>query len=88
VFVAEGVIHYCVPNMTASVARTASRALASAALPYLVEIAEVGLDGALRRDPGLAKGVCLYRGKLVHPRIAAAVGAEPQSLASLLEDQS
>lgn len=88
VFEAEGVIHYCVPNMTASVARTASRALASAALPYLVEIAEGGIDVALRRDPGLAKGVCLYRGELVHPRIAAAVGAEPRSLASLLEDQS
>lgn len=85
VFTTEGVIHYCVPNMTAGVARTASRALTSAALPYLIEIAEFGLDEALRRDPGLARGVCLYRGHLVHPRIAAAVGAEPRSLDSLLE---
>lgn len=85
VYEAEGVIHYCVPNMTSGVARTASRALTSAALPYLIEIAECGLDEALRRDPGLARGICLYRGNLVHPRIAAAVGAEPQSLDSLLE---
>ena len=62
--------------------------LASAALPYLVEIAEGGLDNALRRDEGLAAGVVLYRGMHVHPRIAATVGAEPRSLASLLEDRS
>ena len=88
VFEAEGVIHYCVPNMTASVPRTASRALASAALPYLVEIAEGGLDEALAQDEGLAQGVVLYRGMHVHPRIAAAVGAEPRPLATLLEDRS
>jgi alanine dehydrogenase len=88
VFEAEGVIHYCVPNMTSSVARTASRALASAALPYLVEIAEIGLDEALRRDPGLSAGVTMYRGQLVHPRVAAALGVEPQSLASLVEERS
>jgi alanine dehydrogenase len=88
VFESDGVIHYCVPNMTASVPRTASRALASAALPYLVQIAEGGLDNALRRDAGLAAGVVLYRGMQVHPRIAAAVGAEPRPLASLLEERS
>jgi alanine dehydrogenase len=88
VFEADGVIHYCVPNMTASVPRTASRALASAALPYLVEIAEGGLDIALTSDAGLAKGVVLFRGMHVHPRIAAAAGAEPRPLASLLEERS
>lgn len=88
VFVTEGVIHYCVPNMTSQVARTASRALASATLPYLIEVAEQGLDQALRRDPGLRKGICLYRGQLVHPRIAAAVGEATESLDNLLEVRS
>jgi alanine dehydrogenase len=88
VFVADGVTHYCVPNMTAGVARTASRALASAVLPYLVEIVELGLQSALRRDPGLARGACIIRGQVVHPRIAAALGVEPASLESLLEARS
>jgi alanine dehydrogenase len=88
VFVAEGVTHYCVPNMTAGVARTASRALASAVLPYLVEIVELGLESALRRDRGLARGACIIRGQVVHPRIAAALGVEPASLDTLLEARS
>jgi len=88
IYVVEDVIHYCVPNMTASVARTASRALASAALPYLIDIAEFGIEQALRRDPGLARGVCIFKGQLVHQRIAAAVGGELQSLDTLLEDRA
>ena len=88
VFVAEGVTHYCVPNMTAGAARTASRALASSALPYLVEVAQFGLDEAIRRDAGLARGVCVYRGRPVHPRIAGAAGVEPASLDTLLGERS
>ncbi|UCD23928.1 MAG: alanine dehydrogenase, partial [Gemmatimonadota bacterium] len=33
-FVVHDVVHYCVPNMTANIARTASRALADALQPY------------------------------------------------------
>jgi alanine dehydrogenase len=79
-FTVHGVTHYCVPNMTANIARTASRALASAALPYVGRLAELGVDRALREDPGLARGVYLYRGKLVHPRVAEAHGLPCESL--------
>jgi alanine dehydrogenase len=50
-FVDQGVIHYCVPNMTANVARTATRVLKNAALPYIQAIAEQGVDAALRGLP-------------------------------------
>jgi len=53
-FTAHGVVHYCVPNMTAAIPRTASRALTTAALPHVLELADRGLDGALASDPGLA----------------------------------
>ncbi len=83
-FVAHGVVHYCVPNLTSNIARTASRALTNAALPYVADLADKGLDGALREDPGLAEGVYLYRGRLVHPTVAAGLGLPVVGLAELL----
>jgi alanine dehydrogenase len=82
---AHGVIHYCVPNMTANLARTSSRALANAALPYVARLADLGVEEALRQDPGLADGVYLYRGRLVQPRVAELLGLAAPSLAELLE---
>jgi alanine dehydrogenase len=84
VFRVHDVTHYCVPNMTASVPRTASRALTIAALPYLVALAGRGVDKALAMDPGLARGVYLYRGRIVSPHIARLMGEEPTELSGLL----
>ncbi|MCA9757344.1 MAG: alanine dehydrogenase [Candidatus Eisenbacteria bacterium] len=69
-YTVNGVVHYCVSNMTANIARTASRAIAGAALPMLGEIASLGLDEALRVDLGLAAGVYMYKGKLTHRQVA------------------
>jgi alanine dehydrogenase len=85
VFMAHGVLHYCVPNMTSNIARTASRALASAALPYLVSLAGKGLDTALLEDPGLAEGVLIYRGRLVNQQVGEALGIEAEPIAGLLK---
>ncbi len=75
-FIAEGIIHYCVPNVPARVARTASYALTNASLPYLLAIGQEGVDAAIRRDSSLARGVLLYQGRLANPRVAAALGQE------------
>lgn len=75
-FTAHGVVHYCVPNMTASIARTASRALAHAALPYLLQLAGKGLDRALAENAGLAAGTSLYRGKVAQRTLGQALGVE------------
>ncbi|UCF66868.1 MAG: alanine dehydrogenase [Acidobacteriota bacterium] len=80
----DGVVHYCVPNMTANVPRTASRAISLAALPYLREIASKGIDEALRSRPALARGVYLYRGQLVNAPAAAALDVVATPLAALL----
>jgi alanine dehydrogenase len=76
IFVAEGIIHHCVPNMTATVARTASHALTNAALPYLLAIGAQGLPGTFDHEPALLSGVNLYQGQLAHPGIAVALGRE------------
>ncbi len=83
-FRVHDVVHYCVPNMTSDIARTASRVLSDAAMTHLRRIADGGLDHALLGDPGLAEGVYMYRGQLVHEAVAALVGVRRESLGALL----
>lgn len=83
-FLVHGVVHYCVPNMTASIARTASRALAHAAIPYLLQLAGKGLDRALAEDAGLAAGTSLFRGKVVQRTLGQALGVEVTPIGALL----
>src|ERR671914_853693 len=52
-FVEEGVIHYCVANIPGAVARTSTLALTSVTLPYLVKIADRGVEGAAQENPAL-----------------------------------
>ena len=75
-YLAEGIIHYAVPNGTAVYARTTSYAITSAALPYLLAVGKHGLPDALREEPELASGINLLRGQLAHSGIAAALGRE------------
>lgn len=85
-FVAEGVIHFCVPNLPAAVARTSSHALTNALLPYLKALAECGLECALRDFPALRAGTKMYQGKIASSRLAEALGREVEfDLNSVLE---
>jgi alanine dehydrogenase len=68
IYIAEGVVHYCVPNMPAACARTASLALEQAVLPYVQMLA------ANRMDDDLATGVQVRAGKVVHAQLAKDTG--------------
>jgi len=70
VYIMHNVIHYCVPNMPALVARTSSYALNNAILDYIHDVADNGLSNALMGDEGLSKGVCTYRGYCTNESIA------------------
>lgn len=83
-YVLHNVIHYCVPNMPANVARTATYGLTNALLPYVMEIAEKGIDRALREDSGLARGVCTFKGQFTIPAIARRFEREAMPLQSLI----
>ena len=74
VYVVDGVVHYCVANMPGIVPRTSTYALTNATLPYLLRLASDGVDRAIHADPGLAKGVNLKDGKIVHRGVAEAHG--------------
>lgn len=60
----DGVIHYAVTNIPATVARTASQALAMAVLPYLMELADQGPERALAENGALRSGLTAIRGRL------------------------
>jgi alanine dehydrogenase len=74
-FELDGVIHYCVANMPGAVPITSTYALTNATLPYAIAIADHGVNGAVRRDPGLRLGVNVAAGEVTHPAVAEGVGA-------------
>lgn len=73
VYVEEGVIHYCVPNMPGAVPHTATAALTAATLSYVLKLAVMGTAKALSTDPALAKGVMTRDGQLVNESVAKAL---------------
>lgn len=64
VYYKEGVKHYCVDNIPSAFSRTASILLSAATLPFLLKIADKGLERALKEDEHLRCGLTAYDGKL------------------------
>lgn len=83
-YVDEGIIHYCVPNITSTVSRTSTKVLSNMIVPYLLEIAEKGLDRNLKDDKSLARGVYVYKGQLVKKSIADRFSMPYKELSSLI----
>lgn len=73
-YVEAGVIHYCVTNMPGAVPRTATYALNNATLPYILAMAEKGIEGALRADPHLLRGLNVAAGRITHEAVAESLG--------------
>jgi alanine dehydrogenase len=73
-YVVDGVVHYCVGNMPGAVPRTSTYALTNVTLPYVLSIADLGLDEAIARDPALALGVNVYAGSITNEPVAEAHG--------------
>jgi alanine dehydrogenase len=65
VYIEEGILHYCVPNMPAAVARTATHAFVNSAMGYITEIAGDGLKAVLN-DPAIEAGVNTHDGQRRH----------------------
>jgi alanine dehydrogenase len=80
VYITHDVIHYCVPNMPALVARTASYGLNNAAIDYVLSVADNGLNNALQDDTGLSAGVCTYRGYCSNEAVAHIFNLEYRKL--------
>ena len=75
-FEVDGITHYCVANMPGAVPITSTHALTNATLPYALALADLGVEEAIRRDPGLRLGVNVAGGKVTHPAVAEGVGMD------------
>lgn len=73
VYVVHDVIHYCVTNMPGAYPRTSTIALTEATLPYVIRLADEGV-GALRSDPGFAKGLNTHDGRVTCEAAARDLG--------------
>jgi alanine dehydrogenase len=85
VYVEHDVVHYCVGNMPGAVPRTSTYALTNVTLPYAIDIASKGLEGAVRDDPALALGVNVYAGHVTNAGVAEAHGLPFRALSELVE---
>ena len=72
-FEVDGVVHYCVANMPGGVARTATLALTNATLPYVIALADQGIDAALANDAHLMNGLNVHNGMVTVEAVAEAL---------------
>lgn len=73
-FLAEGVVHYCVTNMPGAVPATASEALNNVTLPYILQLAELGVAEALTQNRHLRQGLNILDGQITHREVARDLG--------------
>ena len=73
VYIVDNVLHYCVANMPGSVPQTSAYALNIATLPFMLALANKGLQ-ALHEDPHLRNGLTIHRGLVTNAPVAGALG--------------
>ena len=85
-FVVDGIVHYGVSNITAVVPKIASQAFSAALMPFLLKISEKGLEKAVLEDPGLAKGMSIYKGHVVNESLAESTGLPMTNLSEKIKN--
>ena len=73
-YLVHDVIHYGVANMPGAVPRTSTYALTNATIPYVLRLANNGLEGAIAKDPVFITGLNTYKGTVPHAAVAEALG--------------
>jgi alanine dehydrogenase len=84
IYIAHDVVHYCVANMPGAVPRTSTYALTNATLAYALQIANKGVEQAVRDSRHLAAGVNTWDGACTVEGVASAVKVDYTALASIL----
>lgn len=84
IYFVDGVLHYCVSNMPAAVPHTSTLALTNATSPYLLQLANSGVEKACRESEAIREGVNTYKGHVTYPAVAESQGREWKDLLSLL----
>jgi alanine dehydrogenase len=74
IYFVDNVLHYCVSNMPAAVPHTSTFGLTNATFPYLMELANKGLEKAMQERKSISGGVNTYKGELTHSGVAESQG--------------
>lgn len=86
VYTVHGVIHYGVANMPGAVPRTSTQALCNATLPFILKLANLGIERATKEVPALRRGVNVFcrqageKGAITCEPVARALGYDYRSL--------
>ncbi len=83
IYFVDGVLHYCVSNMPAAVPHTSTLGLTNATFPYLLELANHGLEVACQRHAGLREGVNTYKGFVTYKGVADSQNRESRTMAEV-----
>jgi alanine dehydrogenase len=83
IYFVDGVLHYCVANMPAAVPHTSTFGLTNATFPYVLEVADKGLEQACEERFGLREGVNTFGGYVTHRGVAESQGRQYHDLTSL-----
>ena len=85
VFEKHGIIHYCVPNISARVARTSSMALSNIFAPIILKIGNSGsVKSAIAESSGFRHGAYIYSGMLVNRLIGDYYGLTSNDIGLLM----
>ena len=69
-YIEEEVVHYCVTNMPGAVGRTSTFALCNVTLPWVLELANRGIEAAARELPAIAAAVNVHQGEITNRAVA------------------
>lgn len=70
VYVEEDVVHYCVTNMPGAVGRTSTFALCNVTMPWVLQLANLGLDGAVEKYNEIRTAVNVHQGRITNEPVA------------------
>ena len=76
-YVVSRVVHCCIANLPAAVPRSATQALTSCTIPYILSLADKGVDKAMEEDPSLCEGMNTCDGKITHPALEEILPEKP-----------
>lgn len=75
VYKVDGILHYAVSNMPGAYPRTSTFALTNATLPYIIAIADTGIEKVLSENPVIRTALNISDGKIINEALANSIGA-------------
>ena len=84
IYFVDGVLHYCVSNMPAAVPHTSTLALTNATFPYLLQLADKGMERAVEDSDAIREGINTYRGEVTYAAVAESQGRQWKQLSAVM----